>query len=183
MTEPSPPPAAPSEDARRIAQGGQPKPWTYTAEHKVHGSLTFTAQLPVARTLMQHSVLLDEQLAGLDVGVARGGTLIFAAAIAGLTPIDAGAPGKGCLIDLPIISEKVQEHDGGAKIQRRYYQASEEIDTQFLIDVWLDFSNWRQALLGEVDAVKGSSGGQTEPGSDSSELSSAPSGSLSTIPD
>lgn len=174
-----------STDAQRIARGQEPRPFEKTIPHPVHGPLTFrSTRMPKAHELLQHSVEIDNQLHQLGAGVdPRAGTMILAAAIAGLKPADPDFPARGVLMEqLPVIDEQRTEDPDSGKVtvERFYYDAENEHDIGFLTEVWVAFSQWRSDVLEGVDAVKGPSG-ETD-GRDSSESSTAPTVSPSTTP-
>ena len=79
------------QDMKAIAEGRQPRQWTGTFTHPVHGELTFRASLPKALALARQSVEMDNLLQPL-VGEARMNTLILCSAISGLKT----------LIELPV---------------------------------------------------------------------------------
>lgn len=170
----------PSARAQRIARGLPVEPWEHTATHPVHGALTFRAQVPLATAIAEHYVAIDNRLGNLN-GTPRGGTMLLVAALAGMAPPDpVDAPGKGLLMDLPVIAEERTEGEHSDTVVKVFYDPDLEVDVDFLTDVWLEFSQWRNGLLEEVDAVKGSSG-ETD-GSGSSDESSVPSVSPGTTP-
>lgn len=171
-----------TSDAERIGRGLPPKPWEQTFEHPRLGPLTFKATLPRALELAEHSVRIDNVLAGLT-SEPRVATMILAAAIAGLAHEDGvDAAGRSCLVELPCVREdRVDEPEkGSVRIERHFYDAAAESDIAFLIEVWNAFSIWRRDLLEEVDAVKGSSG--VTDGNGSKQPSAAPTNSPSTTP-
>lgn len=161
-------------DLQRIASGGPPADWTYTAKHPVHGEVTFTAGLPTALTLSRHSIAMDNLLAELSPNAEpRAATMLLVAAIAGLQT----------LVTLPVIDEaRTQDPDDPARavLRRVYYDPVAETNENFLVDVWLAFSSWRQAFVEQVDQL-GNSYGETS-GSDSSTESTSPTASPSTTP-
>lgn len=160
------------QDLQRIAQGGAPRQWTYTATHPVHGEITFTAGLPTALTLSRHSIEMDNLLTELSPSAEpRPATMILVAAIAGLQT----------LVTLPVVSEsRTQDPDDPerAVLRRVYYDPVAETHEDFLVDTWLAFSGWRQAFVTQVDQL-GNSSGETS-GSDSSTESTSPTASPST---
>jgi hypothetical protein len=173
-----------TSDAQRIARGQEPAPFDRTFTHPVHGELRFRcSRLPKAAELLAHSIEMDNQLHELAPGAdPRQATMILAAAIAGLKP-RLGEPGRGVLMEqLPVIGESRREdpESGKTTIETHYYDAEAETDIAFLTEVWIAYSEWRMGILAEVDAVKGPSG-ETR-GLDSSESSTAPTVSPSTIP-
>ena len=160
------------QDMKAIAEGRQPRQWTGTFTHPVHGELTFRASLPKALALARQSVEMDNLLQPL-VGEARMNTLILCSAISGLKT----------LIELPVLrEERVEDEDTGHIVVKRvFYDPEEETDEKFLADVWMDYSMWRTSFMsiGAERELKNSSG-ETD-GDDSSESSSETSASPSTI--
>lgn len=181
MTDTSPPtPAPPSAAAKLIAQGGNP-PWEQTFPHPRHGELTFRSQLPRAAAILRHQVAIDARLEAIgDLANARNSTIMLAGALAGLELIDS-LTGEATMMVLPEVSRKeTPGENGGITVERTFYDAAEEPNPQFVIDVWMAYSAWRASILEELDAVKGPSG-ETD-GSASSTPSTAPSVSPSTTP-
>lgn len=177
MTDHVPPPT--SQVAQTIARGGNP-PWEQTFEHPRHGPLTFRGQLPTNGQTLAHRVALDARLAELpDVATARNPTLILAAGLAAMELVD-GASGAARLLMLPEISRTEEETERGTIVRKVFYNADEDTDADFVVDVWMAYSAWRASLLEELDAVKGPSGEIT--GSGSSTSSTAPTVSPSTTP-
>lgn len=181
MTEHVPPTGPPSMAAQTIARGGN-VPWEQTFPHPQHGELTFRATLPKTRQTLRHQLALDEQIAELgDPATAGRMSMILAAALAGMQLVDA-LTGEAILITLPKIAEKREPNDaGGEKVTPIFYDAGEDLDANFPIDVWLAYSAWRKSVLEEVDAVKGFSGETSGGASDTPSI--APMVSPSTTPD
>lgn len=174
------PPAVPatSTTAQVIARGGNPH-WEQVFPHPQHGELTFKANLPRAGAVLGLHVALDMRLQELgDLSGARATTMILASALAGLELVD-GITGEARMMMLPEVSrEEVQGENGALQVRRVFYDAEQEPNPQFVIDVWTAFSEWRASILGELDAVKGPSGETS--GSGSSTSSTAPTASPST---
>jgi hypothetical protein len=161
------------QDLKAIAEGRQPRPWSETFTHPVHGPLTFRATLPKAMALAEQSVQMDNLLQNL-AGEARMNTLILCSAISGLKT----------LIELPVLREEREEDpDSGHIVVKQYrYDPENETDETFLANVWMAYSQWRASFMsiGAERELKNSSG-ETD-GDDSSESSSEASASPSTIP-
>lgn len=161
----------PADPLKVVAHGEQPV-WESEREHPVHGKLTFKAGLPTARQLARHSVEMDNLLADLgEAGDPRPGTMVLVAAIAGI----------GTLVEPPVVSEKREEdEDGNVRVAQVRYDASEETRTDFLVDLWMEYSQWRADFLERVDELGNSSRGTN--GSGSSEPSTATTASPTTTP-
>lgn len=164
--------------AAKIADGRN-VPWTHTAEHPKHGALTFTAELPKATLLLQHSIAIDNRLDEMGLtGSARPGTMILVAALAGMA--------DSLLMAMPVVREDREEDadSGKTTITKVRYDPDEELDVDWLTDVWMGYSMWRGGLLGPegVDAVKGPSGESEVDGPEHSGASSEASVSPSTTP-
>lgn len=164
-----------NDPLRTVAHGGQPE-WEGTYEHLEHGELTFKAKLPKTKALTAHSIAMDNELAELTAPEGpRPGTMILVAALAGMKT----------LVELPVIDRREETDEdapGRTKIVTVYYDPDEEVDTGFLVQVWTDFSVWRQTFLTRVGELGNSSGETSSPGNDSSESSSDTTGSPSTTP-
>lgn len=171
-----------SNDAARIARGGQPEPWAATFTHPLHGELTFTATMPTVMALMAHSVAIDNLLAELaPTSEARMRTMVLAAALAGLAQTPQHGPGKSLMVELPCVGEdRVEEDSGHVTVERRFYDAAAETSVDFLTEVWGSYAQWRAGILEELDAVKGSLGETSGHASDTPSV--APTGSPSTTP-
>lgn len=155
-------------DLKKIANGITPE-WEQTFEHPVFGPLTFKAKLPKAKALAAHSIEMDEQLGQMEA-TPRPSTMVLVAAIAGVKT----------LLERPVIRER-REYDESVSrevVHQDLYDPEEEVSEEFLADVWMAFSLWRNSFLLRVGELGNSSGETT--GSSSSEPSSEPTDSPST---
>jgi hypothetical protein len=178
VTDTSP---TPSVVAQTIAAGGNP-PFEQTFTHPVHGELTFRAATPTNRQVLAHRVALDTQLIELpDAASARVPTLLLAAGLAAMEMIDA-ATGEARMMMLPeLVAQRTEEPtEHGTMVRKHFYDAAEDTEPDFVIEVWTAYSAWRLGILQEVDGVKGPSGETI--GSDSSTESTSPTVSPSTTP-
>lgn len=135
-------PEVPAEivEARAVlARGGNPV-WQRTYTHPKHGELTFKGDLPSAREITLHSVRMDNLLAELG-GPGRGQTMVMAAALAGMT--------DGLLLDMPEVdrTEVPDDERGSVRVEIVRYDPEAELNVNWLMDVWLEFSEWRGQLL------------------------------------
>lgn len=127
-------------EAREVlARGGNPV-WTGTYTHPRYGKLTFTGDLPSALESTRHSVRMDNLLAELG-GPGRGQTMVLAAALAGMT--------DSLLLAMPEVgrTEVPDEDRGSVRIEIVRYDPEAEINLNWLMTVWLEYSEWRGQLL------------------------------------
>jgi hypothetical protein len=161
----------PEPNIKVVADGGNDE-FDQTFSHPVHGELTFKAKLPTSVQLLAHRVAMDNYLAGL-VGEPSRATFMLAASIAGLQTI----------MELPVVKEGrevLDEESGHEQVTKIRYDPAAEVDDNFPVMVWGAFSEWRVGFLDQLGDLKNSSG-ETR-GLDSSESSTAPTGSPSTTP-